>query len=1463
MVQKLLIRKRLRKRLIPIYLAIVLLCSIVLLSDIKRIEANPGFPVVQSTATASGAILGSSATVNLPTGIQNNDLLIAIITARDVGGANAGVTTWPSGWTEMSDIQLTGTGPTVSIAKRQADGAEPANITVTFGVSSGNYASLVYRISGSNLQPSLATNNNIGSTTGDPPSLSPAFGTQDYLWLAVTGLDERDTITGPTNYTNLILVPGASDVQTAGAQRNLNTATENPGPFSFVWSRDWSSATIAVPPAGAQSTLKITANADDAEDDPPSTFTSSGTTLRIRADATFNNAVILRFTNLPINQGSTINLANIKVNCISKSQSGTLVSKIGAEDTDNASQITSDAQFDSVVRTTASVTWSFDISAPCSGFDTSPDIKSIIQEVINRAGWQNGNAVNILWEGNRPGGGCSSCFRDYEALENSGTNEAQLFIDFTQGTLGTPNITSVTPDTVDNLSSVTVTVNGSNFDTASIQAQVTLERAGESDIICTGETGTTTQITATCDFTGAAIGLWNLRVTNDNGNGTSDLQSNAVFVTNIILVSSISPSTGENNKSVNVTVTGQGFVSGSQLTLEDTFNPTIPCTDEVVTGSTQITATCSLSGEPLGFRDVVVTNPDFETGRLNSGFEVVLSTPSITSVSPTSAGNFRPISVTVQGAGLTVGGTSALKLRKSGELDIVCTGLSQTSSSDLTGTCDLTNVATGSWDVEVTDSASDTDTLFAAFTIFRPFPGTINELDWSHNDKYLAAAHDLSPFMTIFGFDSVNGKFNAAPSANPSSLPPNDAFAIEFSPDGKRLAVGTTGSSQQIFAYEFNDTAGLIGTRVTSTVTSAAVNDFSFSSDNNALAVAMTQSPFLAVLDVDTNAAISSFFTSKLADPSILPTGKCNGADFHPDRTYIAFVCDTSPFLFVYNFDNATPAFGTKLADPSVLPTANPTDVKFSPNGNYIAVSNDNSPFVEVWVFDKSTGTIGAKFANPSVLPTGSGSKVDWVHSTTLTSSTLCVAHTTTPFITSYAVDISSATTGSFTGKLTDPTTLPDGNANTCKFNLSDNLLAIGHQTQEFMTVYNFNPSSTDKFRIWRGFLFFDTSAIPDDATINKVVLKLNGFSDSADADFNLQVQSTTVTESLVSSDYDRTLHSGDFGTFGTSSWQLNASNDITLNNFPINKTGITGIVIRSQEDTLNSQPAGNEFVSFRSNESSNPPILEVTFTSAASGIVGTVLTGFHKLEIERVGTIFQMKLDDTVLVTGSAINFVDNTNDWNFAQNGSVTYMNDIAVSASGTQRLKYQLLAPPTANFTDLSGNNNDSILMSLPIAPTTNGVTSPEAVDSTGNPVTGSSPIGTTTNPTSPVVPPDTPINLTEPSASQKNIFVDPGSTPTNLFGKDVGTNLPFIGFVNLVATQAGIPVRLILIIFATWVIVLAGVFAFLTTQSLVITFITMLAAIGAFVSVGSGILPFWLIFVFAFTGTIFLFIRRATI
>ena len=130
-------------------------------------------------------------------------------------------------------------------------------------------------------------------------------------------------------------------------------------------------------------------------------------------------------------------------------------------------------------------------------------------------------------------------------------------------------------------------------------------------------------------------------------------------------------------------------------------------------------------------------------------------------------------------------------------------------------------------------------------------------------------------------------------------------------------------------------------------------------------------------------------------------------------------------------------------------------------------------------------------------------------------------------------------------------------------------------------------------YNIVRGFLFFDTSAIPESATIDSTVLSLYVKADYSATDFNVTVQSGQPTyphDPLQTGDYY-------YNWYGTTQGGTRSTNEIsgvgrwniTLNSAGLNwiqKNGVTKLCIRSHKDVFEEAPTTFDAVEFYSRES-------------------------------------------------------------------------------------------------------------------------------------------------------------------------------------------------------------------------------------------------------------------------------------
>jgi hypothetical protein len=176
------------------------------------------------TATAS-----TNHTAALPAGISAGDLLILSVAATVLSGSTPSTVGTPSGWTAM-DSDGAGRVSTANFRLR-AVGDEGSTVAFTTSLSAQT-SHVTLRITGDSTDdiPEFATQGGEGT---DTPTVTPAGGAQDYLWLWLYsgGRASDGTLTvdaAPTNYLDLQQDQTARSLA-ASAERELNASSETVG----------------------------------------------------------------------------------------------------------------------------------------------------------------------------------------------------------------------------------------------------------------------------------------------------------------------------------------------------------------------------------------------------------------------------------------------------------------------------------------------------------------------------------------------------------------------------------------------------------------------------------------------------------------------------------------------------------------------------------------------------------------------------------------------------------------------------------------------------------------------------------------------------------------------------------------------------------------------------------------------------------------------------------------------------------------------------------------------------------------------------------------------------------------------------------------------------------------------------------------------------------------------------------
>ena len=152
--------------------------------------------------------------------------------------------------------------------------------------------------------------------------------------------------------------------------------------------------------------------------------------------------------------------------------------------------------------------------------------------------------------------------------------------------------------------------------------------------------------------------------------------------------------------------------------------------------------------------------------------------------------------------------------------------------------------------------------------------------------------------------------------------------------------------------------------------------------------------------------------------------------------------------------------------------------------------------------------------------------------------------------------------------------------------------------------------NGTNWYQTLQAFLPFDTSAIPDDATIGTPELKLSRESDNSVTDFILQVYAYDFGATVTTADYRTRTQAAALtpllATYDTAAgWGAGYRVFTSTGDFAaaINKTGETRLFVVSDRFIAGTSPAGKEYVAFAYQGVANrAPTLTVTYTEAATG---------------------------------------------------------------------------------------------------------------------------------------------------------------------------------------------------------------------------------------------------------------------
>jgi phosphatidylserine/phosphatidylglycerophosphate/cardiolipin synthase-like enzyme len=285
-----------------------------------------------------------------------------------------------------------------------------------------------------------------------------------------------------------------------------------------------------------------------------------------------------------------------------------------------------------------------------------------------------------------------------------------------------PTVSSVTPNSGTTAGGTSVSITGTNFANG---ATVSFGGTAASNVNVTNST------TITATTPAHAAGAVSIVVTNpDNQSGTlaNGFTYNAPSAP-APTVSTVSPTSGTTAGGTAVTITGTNFVSGATISFGGTTASNIN-----VTNSTTITA--MTPAHAAGAVNVVVTNPDTQSGSLTNGFTYTTPSapaPTVSAVTPNSGTTAGGTAVTITGTNFVSGATVSFG-------GAAAAGVNVTNPTTITATTPAH--AAGAVNVVVINPDTQSGTLTGGFT-------------------YTGAAPSLPTFGHVFVVVEENHSFSS------------------------------------------------------------------------------------------------------------------------------------------------------------------------------------------------------------------------------------------------------------------------------------------------------------------------------------------------------------------------------------------------------------------------------------------------------------------------------------------------------------------------------------------------------------------------------------------------------------------------------------------------------------------------------------------------------------------------------
>lgn len=216
---------------------------------IAPIIVNKPQIVVRATNTTTAAGASINLPVNLPASLVANELLIIMAAVRDAGSPTF---LTPAGWTVLPNFNdgISGNIKRVGGFYKVASGGEGATVTLSgsSGASFDNEVAVSMAIQNYQGTPEgVAGATFAASANPDPPSLTPSWGAQLALKLAICAQDGNAAVNSwPSGFASLVSIASSTALSLNVGFKIDGASPENPGTFTLAAARTGWAETVAI-----------------------------------------------------------------------------------------------------------------------------------------------------------------------------------------------------------------------------------------------------------------------------------------------------------------------------------------------------------------------------------------------------------------------------------------------------------------------------------------------------------------------------------------------------------------------------------------------------------------------------------------------------------------------------------------------------------------------------------------------------------------------------------------------------------------------------------------------------------------------------------------------------------------------------------------------------------------------------------------------------------------------------------------------------------------------------------------------------------------------------------------------------------------------------------------------------------------------------------------------------------------